>query len=258
MLGAQAGPAAHPRVLTGAVCLPTARLRQKHAGSLSRGQQPQELHLPVLRGGCRSKLSSQVRTAHRPVSGRGAGPARARDTGGLRSADRRLQGQLVHCAAGVPRAVPPQDTGCAAALARGLARGLDRAAGAAVLGAECRPPGTQRERPPAVTPHTALGLGLPRPLPHPLCGLLSSLCTSRCRQAHFQQVILGTKISAPGSVTEAGRPRLSVEPQALPGAHDRPGPRPRGSEGRVETRPSADSRRRAFLIRGAEGGQDHT
>lgn len=45
-------PVPHPRVLTGAACLPTARLRQKHAGILSRGQQPQELHLPVLRGGC--------------------------------------------------------------------------------------------------------------------------------------------------------------------------------------------------------------
>lgn len=44
-----------------AVCPLAARVRQEHAGDLSRGQQPQELHLPLLREGCLSGISLQVR-----------------------------------------------------------------------------------------------------------------------------------------------------------------------------------------------------
>lgn len=51
-----------PRVFhTVAVCLLAARFRQEHPGNLRRGQQPQELHLPLLRGGCPTKFSLQVR-----------------------------------------------------------------------------------------------------------------------------------------------------------------------------------------------------
>lgn len=49
-----------------AVCLLAARFRQEHAGCLSRGQQPQELHLPILRGGCPTEFSLQVRRGPPP------------------------------------------------------------------------------------------------------------------------------------------------------------------------------------------------
>ena len=72
--------------------LPTARLRQEHVGSFSRGQHLQELHLPVLRG-CPRKLSLQVRIGPPMVGGASKDPCCA-------SARLRERGQ----------AVPPRDT----------------------------------------------------------------------------------------------------------------------------------------------------